>query len=154
PGRGDEEPLTKRDLIRHHACTAPAMLPYLFDRAVNLHRFPDGVSSKGFWNKARPSHAPDWVTPWRYPDAGAGETETYTVPDRPATLVWLANLGAIELHPWTSPARSWDSPSWALFDLDPGTETTFEEVLVLARLHRAALEHLGVEAAAKVTGSS
>lgn len=152
PGRDEEPPITKRELIRHHACSAPVMLPYLFDRAVNLHRYPDGVEHGGFWNKERPANAPDWVTPWRYPDAGPDDTKVYTVPDHPATLVWLANLGAIELHPWTSPTRAWTSPSWALFDLDPGTKSTFEDVLVLARLHRTALEHLGVRAGPKVTG--
>jgi bifunctional non-homologous end joining protein LigD len=152
PGRPGEPPVTKRDLIRYHACIAPYALPYLFDRAVNSHRYPDGVTRPGFWHKERPTHAPDWVTGWRYPDAGADETQVYIVPDRPATLAWLANFGVIELNPWTSPTRAHRCPSWALIDLDPGTDTTFDDVVVLARLHEVALRELGLRAGAKVTG--
>ena len=72
--------------------------------------------------------------------------------DSPAALAWAANYGAVELHPWTSTVRDTAHPTWALFDIDPGTESTFDDVLVLARLHRTALEHLGVRAALKVTG--
>ncbi len=152
PGRGDGAPVTKRDLIRYQVCVAPHALPYLFDRAVNSNRFPDGVGAKGFWHKERPDHAPEWVTGWRYPDAGRDETQVYVVPDHPATLAWLANFGAIELNPWTSPTRAHTCPTWALIDLDPGTESTFEDVITLARLHKVALDELGVEAGAKVTG--
>ena len=81
---------------------APVMLPYLADRPVNLHRFPDGIDKPGFWHKALPAHAPDWLRRWRNEDADPGETELYLVLDSPAALAWAANYGAIELHPWTS----------------------------------------------------
>ena len=152
PGRDGGDPVTKRDLIRYYADIAPVMLPYLEDRAVNLNRFPDGVGTKGFWNKAVPHYAPEWIHRWTNPAAKDGDTEEYYIADNQATLVWLANHAAIELHPWTSPADDIGHPSYALFDIDPGTRTTWEEVLVLARLHRAALEHLGVTAFPKVTG--
>lgn len=74
------------------------------------------------------------------------------VVNEPAALVWMANHAAVELHPWTSRRPEVRRPTWAYIDLDPGTTTTWDEVLVLARLHRTALEHLGVRAAAKVTG--
>jgi bifunctional non-homologous end joining protein LigD len=103
PPRGRRRrPITKRDLIRHYATIAPAMLPYLADRAVNMHRYPNGVGSKGFWHKEVPSHAPEWIRRWRNRDADPGETQQYVVPDSAATLAWLANFGALELHPWTS----------------------------------------------------
>ena len=152
PGRRREPSLTKRDLIRHFASMAPAMLPYLADRAVNMHRYPDGVGSKGFWHKAVPSHAPDWLRRWRNEAADPGETEVYIVPDSAAALAWLANFGALELHPWTSKVDAPERPTWALFDIDPGTDDDFQTVLALARLHRTALEHLGVEGRPKVTG--
>ena len=72
--------------------------------------------------------------------------------DEPATLVWVANFGALEWHPWTSRTEAPDRPTYALFDIDPGERTSWEDVLVLARLHRTALDHLGVTARAKVTG--
>jgi bifunctional non-homologous end joining protein LigD len=152
PHRGNKPRLTKRDLVRHHAQMAPAMLPYLAGRPVNLHRYPDGIEAKGFWHKAVPDHAPDFVTRWRYEDAGEGETQVYAVLDSPASVAWAANFGAIELHPWTSTADHPHQPSWVMFDIDPGPSTDFDDVLVLARLHRVALEHLGVRGCPKVTG--
>lgn len=152
PGRDGELPLTKRDLIRYHALIAPVMLRYLVDRPLNTHRFPDGVDKPGFWHKEVPSHAPSWLRQWRYEDAGTNETQWYLVPDSVASLAWLANYGAVELHPWTSRVPDVGHPTWALFDIDPGTETSFDDVLVLARLHRVALDHLGVAARPKITG--
>jgi bifunctional non-homologous end joining protein LigD len=145
-------PVTKRELLAYAARIAPVALPYLEGRAVNLHRYPDGAERKGFWHKQRPAHAPDWVEGWDNPDADPGETETYIVVSEPATLVWIANFGALEWHPWTSRTATPHQPTYALIDLDPGERTSWEELLVLARLHRTALEHLGVTAAAKVTG--
>ena len=144
--------VTKRDLVRYYATIAPVLLPYLSDRPVNVNRHPDGSSKKGFWQKAVPNHAPDWVTTWRYPDHGAGETEFYAVIDSPATLVWEANQAAVELHPWTSAASQHDRPTWALVDIDPGPRTEWADVVLLAQLHRTALDHLGVVGLPKVTG--
>jgi bifunctional non-homologous end joining protein LigD len=144
--------LTKRDLIRHYARGAPALLPYLEGRPVNLRRHPDGVEAKGFWQKAAPDHAPEWIRRWRYPDADPGETEVYLVLDSPASLIWAGNHAAVELHPWTSTAEAPHVPTWALIDIDPGTAATFEDALVLARLYRTALDHLGVQGMPKVTG--
>jgi bifunctional non-homologous end joining protein LigD len=152
PPRDGETPVTKRDLIRYHALIAPVMLPYLADRPLNSHRFPNGVDEPGFWHKEVPSHAPDWLRRWRYEDADADDTQWYLIPDSVPALAWLANYAALELHAWTSRASDVQHPTWALFDIDPGSRTTFEEVLVLARLHRTAMEHLGVEARPKVTG--
>lgn len=152
PARPDEEPVTKRDLVRWWALVAPHALPYLWDRPVNLQRFPDGAESTGFWNKAVAKNAPAWLATWDRPDAKEGKTVTHLVADRPAALAYLANLAALELHPWTAPCRSHRMPTWALIDLDPGPKTTWDELLLLARLHRTALDHLGVAAMPKVTG--
>jgi bifunctional non-homologous end joining protein LigD len=152
-GRPVTKPVTKRDVIRHYACLAPALLPYVHDRPINLRRFPDGIDARGFWHKARPDHAPDFVGSWCNIDADPGETEIYAVLDNPAAIAWAANFGAIELHPWTSTADRPHRPTWALIDIDPGTSTGFDDVVLLARLHRTALDHLGVEACPKVTGS-
>ncbi|MGE5133641.1 MAG: DNA polymerase ligase N-terminal domain-containing protein [Gemmatimonadota bacterium] len=152
PARGREKPVTKREFIRYAAWIAPVVLPYLAGRPLNMHRFPDGADRPGFWHKQLPGHAPDWVGRWDNPEAGDGETRTYLVVDEPAALVWAANFGALEWHPWTSRAEQPRCPSYALVDLDPGEETSWEDVLVLARLHRTAFEHLGVRAQPKVTG--
>jgi len=152
PARESEQPVTKRELVRYAAEIAPTVLPYLEGRALNMHRYPDGATAKGFWHKALPSHAPKWIPRWENPEADPGETTTYLVVDEPAALVWAANFGALEWHPWTSRTDRPHHPTYALIDLDPGADTTWEDVLVLARLHRTALEHLGVRAQPKVTG--
>ena len=152
PGGRGHEPVTKRELIRYSAQIAPVALPYLADRPLNMHRFPGGASQPGFWNKQLPDHAPDWLPRWHDPGAKPGRTTTYLVIDEPAALVWAANYGALEWHAWTSRTSNPDSPTYALIDIDPGSATSWDEVLVLARLHRTALEHLHVRAQPKVTG--
>ncbi|NYG57193.1 DNA ligase D-like protein (predicted polymerase) [Nocardioides daedukensis] len=146
------EPVTKREFLAYVARIAPVALPYVQGRALNLRRHPDGADKKGFWHKQRPDHAPEWLGAWDNPDADPGETTTYVVADEPAALVWAANFGALEWNPWTSRTDAPHEPTYALIDLDPGESTTWEELLVLARLHRTALEHLGVTSRAKVTG--
>jgi bifunctional non-homologous end joining protein LigD len=151
-GRAGEEAVTKRDLLRYAAVIAPTIVPYLAHRALNMHRFPNGAGSKGFWHKQLPSHAPDWLPRWDNPGADEGETGTYLVVDEPAALVWAANFGALEWHAWTSRTDDPRLPTYVLIDLDPGEKTTWDELLVLARLHRTALEHLGVRGRPKLTG--
>lgn len=143
---------TKRDLVRYYAQVAEVMQPYLADRPLNMHRFPNGISAKGFWNKARPSHTPDWIGSWTNTDAEQGRTEEYLVVNEPAVLAWLANLGALELHAWTSRIPEVQRPTYALIDIDPGTDTTWEQTLTITRLYRTALDHLGVVGFPKVTG--
>jgi bifunctional non-homologous end joining protein LigD len=152
PGQAGQTPVTKREFIRYAAQVAPVVLPYLAGRPFNMHRFPGGADSGGFWHKQLPEHAPGWVPRWDNPAAGAGEAATYLVVDEAAALVWAANFGALEWHAWTSRTDKPREPTYALIDIDPGEATPWEDVLVLARLHRAALEHLGVRAQPKVTG--
>jgi bifunctional non-homologous end joining protein LigD len=152
PARDGDPPVTKRDLVRYHALIAPFMLPYLANRPVNLHRYPDGAERPGFWHKEVPSYAPDWLTRWRNDEADPGETECYAVVDSVPALAWMANYGALELHAWTSELPDVHQPTWALIDIDPGTSTSFEEVVLLARLYRTALNHLGAVGMPKVTG--
>jgi len=152
PARDGEEPVTKREFLGYAARIAPVVLPYLAGRPLNMHRFPGGAHTAGFWHKQLPDHAPDWLPRWRNPGADPGEATTYLVVNEPAALVWAANFGALEWHAWTSRIDRPREPDYALIDIDAGSATSWEDVLVLARLHRSALEHLGVRAAPKVTG--
>jgi bifunctional non-homologous end joining protein LigD len=152
PARAPEPPVTKRELVRYAAQIAPVISPYLAGRALNMNRFPGGAAHPGFWNKQLPDHAPGWLPRWHNPDAKEGRTTTYLVVDEPAALVWVANYGALEWHAWTSLAADQGSPTYALIDIDPGAATSWDDVLVLARLHRTALAHLGVRGQPKVTG--
>jgi bifunctional non-homologous end joining protein LigD len=152
PGRDGEPPVAKRELVRHYATIAPLLLPYLTGRPVNLHRFPEGVDRQGFWQQELPAGAPEWVTRWHDDDPGPDTAEWRVLVDGVPTLAWLANLAAVELHPWTGRLPDVRRPSWALIDIDPGPRTRFADVLVLARQFRTALEHLGVSGMPKVTG--
>ena len=152
PARPGEAEVTKRDLIRFAARIGPWLLPYLWDRPVNLHRFPNGAEKPGFWHKEVPSHAPEWINQWHNSEAAADETQCYFVADSIPAVVWLANYGAIELNPWTSSTRDPRQPTWALIDVDPGPKTDWDELLLLTRLYRTALEHLDVVGQPKVTG--
>lgn len=152
PARAKEKPVTKREFVRYAAFIAPTALPYLEGRALNMHRYPSGAGEKGFWHKQLPTHAPEWIPRWNNEEADAGETTTYLVVNEPAALVWAANFGALEWHAWTSKTDRPHLPTYALSDLDPGAKTKWDDVLVLARLHHTALEHVGVQAFPKVTG--
>jgi bifunctional non-homologous end joining protein LigD len=144
--------VTKREFIRYSARMAPVIVPYLAGRALNMHRFPNGAGTRGFWHKELPGHAPDWISRWDNPDADPGQSRTYLVVDEPAALVWAANFGALEWHAWTSRTDQPQLPTYALIDIDPGPATSWDDVLVLARLHRVALQHLDVTGQPKVTG--
>jgi len=150
PAEDGHPVVTKRDLIRYYVRVGPTLVPYLAGRGLNLNRFPNGIGQKGFWQKDLPSHAADWVARWDY--TGHEGPKTYVVVDRVATLAWLAQEAAVELHPWTSRTDAPRQPTYALIDVDPGPNTTWEEVLTLTRLYRAALEHLGIVGLPKVTG--
>ena len=151
PGRDGEEPVTKRDLLRYLVSVAPALVPFLDGRGLTVQRYPNGTEQKGFWQKDLPGHAPAWVTRWTYHHREEGPKD-YPVVDSAATLAWLGQEAAVELHPWTSRTDAPDRPSYALIDIDPGPDTTWDELLTLARLYRAALQHLGVRGHPKVTG--
>jgi DNA ligase D len=147
-----EVPVTKRDLIRYFATIAPVLLPHLEERALNLQRFPDGASRAGFWQKDIPRTAPGWLRRWREVGVDARDANEHLVADRVATLCWLGNQAAFEIHAWTSRLDAPWRPTFALIDIDPGERTTWEETLALARLYRTALGHLGVRGYPKTTG--
>jgi bifunctional non-homologous end joining protein LigD len=145
-------PVTKRELVGYFARIAPVMLPHLAERPLNLHRFPDGADRPGFWQKDLRPTDPAWLRRWREVGVEARDANEHVVADRVATLCWLANQAAFEVHAWTSRLDAPFRPTFALIDIDPGTSTTWDETLVLARLFRTALGHFGVRGYPKVTG--
>src|SRR5207237_2271884 len=153
PAAGEKDAVTKRDLIRYFALIAPAMLPHLEDRPLNLHRYPNGVGGPGFWQKDIPDTAPEWLTIWH--ETGVSDerkANDHLIADQVATLCWLGNQAAFEIHAWTGKLPDPWQPTFALIDIDPGPKTTWDQVVRIARLYRAALEHLKVRAYPKVTG--
>ena len=153
PGAMPEDPpVTKRDLVRYLALIGPVLLPHLAGRALNLARYPDGIGGEFFWQKDVARGTPAWVTRWREPDPPDRRPHAYVIADSLATLAWLGNQAALEIHPWTSRIEAPGEPRWALVDIDPGERTTWDETLEIARLFRRALEHLGMTGVPKVTG--
>ena len=110
---GASDALTRRDVIRHHAVTAPALLAYLADRPLDLDRLPGGVGTRPVRPRTIPATAPGWVRRW-----SDGRRE-HVVADDAATLAWLASWDVLELRPWTSTIADPDRPTWAHLDIVP-----------------------------------
>jgi len=145
------EALTKRDMIAYYVGMADYMLPYLRDRPLSMQVFPDGIDGKSFWRKDKPSHAPAWIDSWTY---HGEKTKTYIVVNEVATLAWVANAGVIDLHPWHSRIDEPNAPDWAVFDLDPFEPATFRDVIDIAKLVRAALDHYSMHGVIKTSGQT
>jgi bifunctional non-homologous end joining protein LigD len=138
---------TKGQLIDYYTRIAPALLPHLRDRPLTLKRYPNGVDGQYFYEKRCPSHAPDWVR--REEASGIN----FCVCDDLPTLVWLANLADLELHPSLSLVDDIDRPTVMAFDLDPGPPAGLLECCEVALILREALGRLGLESYAKTSGS-
>jgi bifunctional non-homologous end joining protein LigD len=138
---------TKGHLIDYYTRVAPALLPHLRDRPLTLKRYPNGVDSQYFYEKRCPSHAPDWV---RSQEASG---INFCVCDDLPTLVWLANLADLELHPSLSLVDEILRPTIMAFDLDPGPPAGLAECCEVALILREALGHIGLECFAKTSGS-
>ena len=152
PRRGElPAPVTKRELIRYFASIAPAMLPHLAERPLNLHRYPNGATAGGFWQK-NIKDQPAWIRTWREVGVEDRAPNLHVIAEEAATLAFLGNQAAFEIHAWTTRLDEPMHPTFALIDIDPGEATTWDETLTLARLFRAALEHLKVRGYPKTTG--
>ena len=142
---------TKGHVIDYYTRVAPAVLPHLQDRPLTLKRYPNGVEGGHFYEKQCPSHRPDWVR--SEPVELSSKTINFCVCDDLATLVWLANLADLELHPSLSKVPDVERPTVMAFDLDPGTGAGLAECCEVALILRAALDALGLESFAKTSGS-
>jgi bifunctional non-homologous end joining protein LigD len=146
---------TKGEMVDYYAKVAEAMVPHLAGRALTLRRFPEGVddTDAAFFEKRCPKHRPDWVKTATV-EAGprAGDIDFCVCEDRP-TLVWMAQLAAIELHPSLSLAVEPDRPTVLAFDLDPGPPADVLDCCAVAlRLHDL-FDHFGMQAFVKTSGS-
>jgi bifunctional non-homologous end joining protein LigD len=154
-----EEGFTKGEVIDYYSRIAPVMLPHLTDRPATRKRYPNGVDAESFFEKNAPSHTPSWVRTVVLPSPGSSmgrETVRYVVVDDLPTLVWLANLAALELHvpQWTvGPRGGVRDADRLVFDLDPGPPATIVECCAVAGLLRDALAEEGLAAWAKTSGS-
>ncbi len=150
---------TKGAVIDYYSRIAPVLLPHLADRALTIKRYPNGVDEKFFFEKNAARGTPDWVRTVTLPVPGSTmnrDTIDFVVVEELATLVWLANLAALELHvpQWHIPKRARKPRTDLLvFDLDPGAPATIAECCEVAVLLRDLLADDGVELFAKTSGS-
>ena len=142
---------TKGQVIDYYTRVAPALLPHLRDRPLTLKRYPNGVEGGHFYEKQCPSHRPDWVR--SEPVELRSKTIQFCVCDELPTLVWLANLADLELHPSLSKVPEVERPTLMAFDLDPGPGTGLAECCEVALILREALARLELECFAKTSGS-
>ena len=142
---------TKGQVIDYYTLVAPALLPHLRDRPLTLKRYPNGVEGGHFYEKQCPSHRPDWVR--SEPVGLRSKTIQFCICDDLPTLVWLANLADLELHPSLSKVPDVGRPTLIAFDLDPGPGTGLAECCEVALILREALARLGLECFAKTSGS-
>ena len=145
---------TKGDLIQYYAAIAPVLVAHLEGRALSLARYPNGITEDYFYEKQCPSHAPDWIGRAPIHSSHRGEPiEFCTVADA-ESLMWVANLGCVEMHPWLSRVERPAAPDFAVFDLDPQEGSTWDQVVYVAGLVNVLLERLGLAGYPKTSGSS
>ncbi len=142
---------TKGQVIDYYTRVAPVLLPHLQDRPLTLKRYPNGVDGGHFYEKQCPSHRPDWVRSEAV--ELSSKTINFCICDDLPTLVWLANLADLELHPSLSKVPEVERPTVMAFDLDPGPGAGLVECCEVAVILRSALDALGLESFAKTSGS-
>ncbi len=148
-----KEKITKRDMINYYYQLAPLMLPYMKDRPQSLNRYPDGINGESFYQKNVAGKVPDWITKHAYENTTREGQKTFYVCTNEASLLYIANLGCIEMNPWHSRIESPDNPDWCVIDLDPDTNS-FEEVIDAARVIKNILSSFNIPSFPKTSGST
>src|SRR6185503_21144275 len=143
--------ITKRDLIQYYADVALYLLPHLTDRAMVMKRYPDGAAGDFFFMKRAPSPRPEWIELCEIDHGSAGKIQFPMVQDL-LSLLWVVNLGCIDLNQWYARCDDPDRPDYLHFDLDPGS-ASFARVREAALLLRDALASLKMPSLVKTTGS-
>ena len=153
-----EEGITKGDLLAYYRAVADVVVPHLKDRPFTMKRYPDGAYGKFFFQKDSPTHMPDWIktveiaVSTREKPRQRRKIRAPLVNDELA-LLWMANMGCIDLNTWYSRVDKPGRPDFVLFDLDPSDDVGFEETVEVALLVKQALDSLGLESHAKTSGS-
>ncbi|MEZ4651507.1 MAG: non-homologous end-joining DNA ligase [Candidatus Eisenbacteria bacterium] len=148
-----DEGFTKGDLVAYYEQIAEFILPYLIDRPVHLYRFPDGIEGEAFYQHEAPGHLPQWFDTIPIPSGSKERDVPHMVVTDRSSLLYLINLGSIDLHPWLSHRPTLGSPDWAVIDLDP-KEAPFTDVVKIARAVKKILDAIGLRAGLKTSGST
>lgn len=150
-----ERGLTKAHLLGYYNAVADYILPFLHDRALTVVRYPNGIPGKFFYQKNVPPHAPAWVQTFQVPseDAENGFISYCLANDR-ATLLWLVNQAALELHPSHYRVDRLDRPDWAIVDLDPAPPANYRDAVEIAFAVKSLLDHAGLQSFPKTSGAT
>jgi bifunctional non-homologous end joining protein LigD len=149
-----DEGYTKGDVINYYNTMYKFILPYLKDRPESLNRTPNGITNKGFYQKDAGGQAPDWVHSIKLYSESAKKDIDYIICNDKLTLLYLNNLGCIEINPWNSRLGSLEYPDYMVIDLDPSDKNTFEEVIDAALATKEVLDKAGAKSFIKTSGSS
>ncbi len=145
-----EDGYTKADLVRYYTEVSPYLVPWLRDRPLTLKPFPDGIHGTHFYQKNKPGFTPEWIKSWIDPRE---PENAYVLANDMATLVWMANYTAIEIHPRLARADEPEKPDNVMIDLDPAEGATWDDVKEVARAVKEVLDDLGLVGFPKTTGS-
>ena len=148
-----EEGYTKGDLIEYYRSVSQWMLPYLTDRPLVLTRYPDGINGKSFFQKDAPEYAQQFVRTITIWSEDSQRELDYFVCDNEASLLYIANMGAILLHVWSSRVSTLETPDWCILDLDP-KEAPFTDVVTVAQAVKALCDDIGLPTGIKTSGST
>ncbi len=153
-----EEGITKGDLLSYYRAVAPVVVPHLRDRPFTMKRYPDGWRGKHFFQKDAPKHMPDWIKRAPYMATtreSPRRTRRIEVPfvNDELALLWMVNMGCIDLNVWYSRFDKSNTPDFVLFDLDPSDDVGFPETVQVALLVKEALDTLGLESFPKTSGA-
>jgi bifunctional non-homologous end joining protein LigD len=147
-----ERGITKGALIQYYADVAPVLLPHIRDRAMVMKRYPHGAAGSFFFMKRAPTPRPSWIRTCAI-DHGSGNVIDFPVIDDVAALMWVINLGCIDLNQWYATCDDVDRPDYVHFDLDPGTGASFDQVRECALIVGDALKTLKMKPLVKTSGS-
>ena len=145
--------VTKRDVINYYYLVAPYMLPYMKDRPQTLIRYPNGIDGQSFYQKDVTGKVPDWIKEFPY-SSDRGGNRNFLVCTNEASLLLIASMGGLEMHPWSSRVQKPDYPDWCIIDLDPSETTTFEQVIIAAQTTKEVLTSVDVPCFCKTSGAT
>ncbi|MDQ3534996.1 MAG: non-homologous end-joining DNA ligase, partial [Bacteroidota bacterium] len=148
-----EENISKRDMLNYYYQVVPYMLPYMKDRPQTLNRFPNGIYGKSFYQKDVTGKVPDWIHTFSYFSEADQREKRFIICSDEASLLYIANLGCIEMNGWSSRDQFPDHPDWCIIDLDPD-KNTFEQVIEAAQVTKQVLDAIEVPAYCKTSGST
>jgi bifunctional non-homologous end joining protein LigD len=148
-----KEKITKGNLLNYYYSIADYMMPYMKDRPQSLNRFPNGINGESFYQKNMAGKVDKWLNTFKRMSDSSGDAKDFLICTNTASLLYMANLGCIEMNPWHSRAQSPLHPDWTVIDLDPG-EIGFDKVIECAQVVKMVLDTLQVPSYPKTSGST